>query len=97
MELILPSIFTLYSENIITIISSVKVSGINDGIRWNFLTENAVNVYYVKRRITINMQIFTVSSVYIMHNAVAHYIPYGARNCQVIMLLQDQFNKRTDF
>ena len=45
------------------------------------------------------MQIFTVAPVahYTMHNAVAHYIPYSAKKKKsyMMMVVQDQFNKRT--
>ena len=45
------------------------------------------------------MHIFTVAPVahYTMHNAVAHYIPYSAKKKKsyMMMVVQDQFNKRT--
>ena len=37
-----------------------------------FVTENAINVHYIKRKLTINMQVFVVSEV--------SSCPYGSGN-----------------
>ena len=44
------------------LVLSVKISGISDGICWN-LWENVADVCYIKKKVSINMQIFEVSDV----------------------------------
>ena len=42
--------------------SSLKVSAISDGKHWD-LRQNATNVYYIRRKLGISMQMFGVSEV----------------------------------
>ena len=37
---------------------SVRVNSISDGIRWNFIWQNAINVYYTKKKLPPVCQIF---------------------------------------
>ena len=44
------------------IVSCVKVSGICDGIPWN-LWENTTDVFYINKKLAINVQEFEISEV----------------------------------
>ena len=61
-----------------------------------FVTENATNIYYIKRELAINMQIFAVSIVsggtYCNHNVNSRTKTYAA-NLKLHMVTCDNFKQ----
>ena len=43
-------------------VSAIKVNAISYGIPWN-LQQNTTDIYYIKRKVAITFQIFTISEI----------------------------------